>query len=480
MSEQDLRDQPPGGAGAGTATDGAAPVVAGRFEVLGPLGRGGMGHVQLAFDRALGRRVALKAAPATGPADGRTVARLRREARVVAMLGHPNIVAVHDVVLDAGTAYIVMELVSGAPLSAMLPGRPLAPERAVEVAAGVASALAHAHAAGVVHGDVSPSNVMLTPAAGVKVLDFGIARAAPLTPPTDPRSAFGTLEYVAPEQVRGGPVDARSDLYSLGALLFLMLTGRPPFTGDAAAVMHAHLHAGPPRPSDLAPGIPPELDDLVARCLAKDPARRPQRAEEVGSELARIGARLAGGRSSQVADRSDQAETAPVARGPWTTELRGEEPPGRRRPGRWVAAVAGALVVLLAGVALAAWMLRPRPAPARTQPSPARTSAPPPILAPAGLRANGRCGGFLAYTAALRWRAPASFPIDGYRVYRASRPEGPYRVIGEVAGRSSTAYRDHGLGSSTDYYYVVRGVEGRRLGPPSGVALAHTPFVCLS
>jgi eukaryotic-like serine/threonine-protein kinase len=461
--------------------EGAGRMVAGRFEILGPLGRGGMGHVHLAFDRALGRRVALKAAPVPGPTDGRVVSRLRREARVVAMLGHPNVVAVHDVVIDAGTAFIVMELVPGAPLSATLPGVAFPPVRAVEVAGEVASALAHAHAAGVVHGDVSPSNVMLTPAGRAKVLDFGIARAVPLTPPTDPRSAFGTLEYVAPEQVRGGPVDARSDVYSLGALLFLMLTGRPPFTGDAASVMHAHLHSEPPRPSALAPAVPPELDDLVARCLAKDPARRPQRAEDVESELWSIHAGLAGPPRQ---DASRDVATAPVAPGAWTTELRAGEGPsrGRRRRWSWIAAVAAGLVVVLAGVALMAWMLWPRPAPARPGPARprARPTTPPPLLAPAALRAKGRCDGFLAYRSTLTWRAPASYPVDGYRVYRAPRPEGPYRVIGVVAGRSSTVYQDHDLGSSTDYYYVIRATAGGRVGPPSGVALASTPFVCLS
>jgi hypothetical protein len=160
-------------------------------------------------------------------------------------------------------------------------------------------------------------------------------------------------------------------------------------------------------------------------------------------------------------------------------ELRGEDDPGRAgRHAWWIAAVAGAVgVALVAGVLLTAWVLRPSPAPARARSKP--PASPPAMHSPVGLRATGECDGFLAYRATLVWRPPAP-PVDGYRVYRSARPEGPYRLVGAATGLSGTTFLDHGLGSSTDYYYVIRATAGGRVGPPSGVALASTPFVCLS
>ena len=210
-------------------TDGAdQTVLAGRYELDTVLGHGGMAEVYVGTDRVLGRPVAVKILADRFARDGSFVARFRREARSAAALNHPNVVSVFDTGSDDGTHYIVMEYIKGKSLAQIVrEDAPLMPERAVEIAQGVAEALAFAHAAGIVHRDVKPGNIMLTPTGDVKVMDFGIARATTGDSLTQTATVLGTATYFSPEQAQGDPVDARSDIYSLGVVLYEMLTAHP-------------------------------------------------------------------------------------------------------------------------------------------------------------------------------------------------------------------------------------------------------------
>jgi eukaryotic-like serine/threonine-protein kinase len=251
-------------------------LVSDRYEIEEPLGRGGMGTVYRARDRVLDRRVAVKLLPAEMASDDQAADRLQREARSAARLNHPRIVSVFDAGLADGTPYLVMEYVEGRTLAEELAdhGR-LAPEQAASIAAGIAEALTAAHAAGVIHRDVKPANVLLLDGDEVKVADFGIAKAAEEDTITNPSAVVGSAPYLSPEQARGGSADARSDLYGLGVVLYEMLVGRPPFEADSPVAMaFKHLEEEPEPPSSVESGIPPELDRVVMTALAKDPADR--------------------------------------------------------------------------------------------------------------------------------------------------------------------------------------------------------------
>jgi serine/threonine protein kinase len=262
-------------------------LLGGRYEIGPILGRGGMAAVYLGTDRVLGRPVAVKVLGSQFSDDASFVARFRREAQAAAALNHPNLVGVFDTGSDGSTHYIVMEYVEGRTLAeALRDGGPLLPERAAEIAEGVATALAFAHAAGLVHRDVKPGNVMLTPTGDVKVMDFGIARAAASDSLTQTATVLGTASYFAPEQASGEVVDGRSDIYSLGCVLYEMLTGRPPFTGDTAvAVAYQHVREDPTPPSRINREVPPPLEAIVMKCLAKNPANRYQDADELRADL---------------------------------------------------------------------------------------------------------------------------------------------------------------------------------------------------
>jgi eukaryotic-like serine/threonine-protein kinase len=244
-----------------------------------------MSEVRRGEDVLLQRPVAVKLLLDYG--DPRSIARFEQEAQILARLQHPNVISVFDAGVDNGERFIVMELVEGPTLRELLEteGR-LAPERAGEIASRVASALEFAHGKGVIHRDVKPSNVLLPPDAGVKLADMGIARLLSPEALTATLSVRGTAGYISPEQVRGDRVDARADLYSLGCVLFEMLTGRTPFEGDLAALSYAHTHTPAPRVHSIAPAVPAAMDELVAALLEKDPARRPQTGEEVQRSLA--------------------------------------------------------------------------------------------------------------------------------------------------------------------------------------------------
>ena len=260
-----------------------ATVLGDRYE-LGPrLGTGGMATVYRARDRVLGRDVAVKILADGYASDTRFVERFRREARAAAGLNHPNIVTVYDHGDDDGSRYIVMEHVQGRTLADVLAQEgPLAPERAAAITAGVARALDAAHQRGLVHRHVKPANILLTEDDRAKVADFGIARAAADAALTATGTVIGTATYIAPEQAAGTAVDHRSDIYSLGCVLYEMVAGRPPFTAETeVALASRHVHEDPEPPSSHQGGIPPDLERVAMTALAKDPERRFHSAEEM-------------------------------------------------------------------------------------------------------------------------------------------------------------------------------------------------------
>ncbi|WP_329533330.1 Stk1 family PASTA domain-containing Ser/Thr kinase [Streptomyces sp. NBC_01450] len=265
----------------------------GRYELGQVLGRGGMAEVHLAHDTRLGRTVAVKTLRADLARDPSFQARFRREAQSAASLNHPAIVAVYDTGEDyiegISIPYIVMEYVDGSTLRELLhSGRRLLPERTLEMTIGILQALEYSHRAGIVHRDIKPANVMLTRNGQVKVMDFGIARAmgdAGMTM-TQTAAVIGTAQYLSPEQAKGEQVDARSDLYSTGCLLYELLTVRPPFVGDSpVAVAYQHVREEPQPPSVFDPEITPEMDAIVLKALVKDPDYRYQSADEMRQDI---------------------------------------------------------------------------------------------------------------------------------------------------------------------------------------------------
>ncbi|MEV2210711.1 Stk1 family PASTA domain-containing Ser/Thr kinase [Streptomyces sp. NPDC050997] len=265
----------------------------GRYELGQVLGRGGMAEVYLAMDTRLGRTVAVKTLRADLARDPSFQARFRREAQSAASLNHPAIVAVYDTGEDyidgVSIPYIVMEYVDGSTLRELLhSGRKLLPERTLEMTIGILQALEYSHRAGIVHRDIKPANVMLTRNGQVKVMDFGIARAmgdSGMTM-TQTSAVIGTAQYLSPEQAKGEQVDARSDLYSTGCLLYELLTVRPPFVGDSpVAVAYQHVREEPQAPSVFDPELTPEMDAIVLKALVKDPNYRYQSADEMRVDI---------------------------------------------------------------------------------------------------------------------------------------------------------------------------------------------------
>ena len=261
--------------------------LADRYRLVRRLAGGGMGTVHEAVDERLGRRVAVKILNVQYSDDPLFVERFGREARAAASLGHPNIAQVFDSGQDDGQHFMVMELVEGGHLGQVLREHgPLAPERAADVAAQVCSALAAAHEAGIVHRDIKPGNVLVRPDGRVKVTDFGIAHTQGQSTLTGTGSVLGTVQYLSPEQASGQPVTPASDLYSVGVLLFEMLTGSVPFTGDSpVAVALSHVRDEVPAVRDLAPEVPPALAAVVARATAKDPLQRHADARQMEAAL---------------------------------------------------------------------------------------------------------------------------------------------------------------------------------------------------
>jgi serine/threonine-protein kinase len=305
------------------------------FRIIEKIGAGGMGEVYRAHDEQLDRHVAIKVLPAASFRDETARARLLREARTASKLNHPHICTIHEVGEADGLAYIAMELVEGQPLSARLADSPLPPDQVLRYALQLADALAHAHERGVVHRDLKSANVIVTPEGRAKVLDFGLAKrlsgeelteATTLTQDslTQPGTVVGTLAYMPPEQLRGQPADARSDVWALGVMLHEMASGERPFQGKTGFEVSSAILNQPPSP--LPPAVPAELRAVIERCLEKEPGRRYQRGGEVRAVLEAI-----------------QSGSAIPAWAP--------PKPAHRR---WVALVVAAVVVMTAGV----WLWR--------------------------------------------------------------------------------------------------------------------------
>ncbi len=266
-------------------------VLSGRYELSHLVARGGMAEVYRAHDRLLDRPVALKVLFPELSVDRAFVERFRREAQAAANLSHPNIVPVFDWGEDGGTYFIVMEFIDGRALSSILrTAGPMHPDRAAEIGADVAIALAYAHRHGVIHRDVKPGNVLITEDGIVKVTDFGIARAINTEESlTQTGAVMGTATYFSPEQAEGMGVDARSDIYSLGVVLFEMVTGRPPFMGDTpVAVASKHVRENPPTPREINPSVPPDLEAIILKCLAKSPEYRYATGDDLRVDLLRF------------------------------------------------------------------------------------------------------------------------------------------------------------------------------------------------
>jgi TolB-like protein/Flp pilus assembly protein TadD len=283
------------------------------YDVLSRLGAGGMGEVYLAEDTELKREVALKVLPGDVAGDAERLRRFKQEARALATLNHPNIVTIHSVEEEDGTPFLTMELVQGPRLDEIIPEGGLDLERLLEIALQLTQGLGAAHQRRVTHRDLKAQNVMLTPDGRVKILDFGLAklkRAEPLRLGDTTKLAtltregeiVGTIAYMSPEQLQGRDVDERSDVFSLGVLLFEMATGRRPFEGeDSASVISAILRDAPPALTQIRSDLPPPLADLVHGCLEKDPAKRYANAEVVQQELATLVPRIEAGNGSQAA-----------------------------------------------------------------------------------------------------------------------------------------------------------------------------------
>jgi Tol biopolymer transport system component len=315
----------------------------GHYRVLEKLGAGGMGEVYAAEDTTLGRRVALKRLPLEMAADPERLQRFQREARAIAALNHPNVVTIYSVEEADGVQFLTMELVEGKTLGDLIPEGGLPLEELLRLAVPLVDAVAAAHQHGIVHRDLKPANVMLATDGRLKVLDFGLAKLKPEVGTTDTtclatpsltrqHTIVGTVAYMSPEQAEGRPVDQRSDIFSLGVVLYEMACGRRPFGGDTAvSLISAILKDTPARLSDVKRSTPPSLDRIVTKALAKDPALRYQRARELLNDLQEVQQQTAAGQIVRGVVRA-------VARSRWTRRL----------------ALAAGLVAIVGGVA---WLL---------------------------------------------------------------------------------------------------------------------------
>jgi serine/threonine protein kinase/Tol biopolymer transport system component len=328
----------------------AAGVKLGPYEVVAPLGSGGMGEVYRARDTRLGREVAIKVLPSDKLSDAVRRARFEQEARTVAALSHPHIVTIHEIEKAGDTDFIVMELVPGKTLDSLIPKSGMRLGEALRIAIPIADALATAHGHGIVHRDLKPGNVMVTPEGVVKVLDFGLAKLTQAEEGGEdsttldaraklshPGTVAGTPAYMSPEQAAGGAVDARSDIFSFGAVLYEMVTGRRPFGGGSTAEMLASLLKEQPKPpSEVVPDIPRDLERIILHCLRKEPERRFQHISDVKVEL------------QDVKEESDSQTAAPASAAV-----------GKRRSWRrWLALGATGVLVLGSVVAATLWHLR--------------------------------------------------------------------------------------------------------------------------
>ena len=333
----------------------------GRYHIVERIAAGGMGEVFRAHDAVLAREVAIKVLHRSLAGDQAFVDRFRREARAAAGLSHPNVVAVYDWGAVDGVYYMVMEYVRGRATRELLnvSGR-LEPAQAAEIIRQTLRALGHAHRQGLVHRDIKPENILVTTEGVVKVTDFGLARAYADGRQTQAGTVTGTVQYLAPEQIRGEPADPRSDLYSLGVVTYELLTGKLPFTGETAmSIAYKHLSDRVPTPSAIVSSIPAELDGFVASATERDRELRPESADEMRRDLEAIEPSLSPARSlaslvadmpEVVADDGERTQAVALA-APTQTQTITRTVRTRRRRWRRVAGT----VLLVAALAAAAW-----------------------------------------------------------------------------------------------------------------------------